>query len=87
MDDVHVDNDDYADHTCDTCVGITYYDKAMKARNDPFQCFGFRSTVDASNDQELKEYELKSAKEFESFSCVGEIRSIVSANFKIQHRQ
>ena len=87
MDDVNSENYDFADHTCDTCVGITYYDMAMKARNDPFQCFGFRSTVDVSNDQELKEYEVKSAKEFDSFSCIGEIHLLVSANLKIKPRQ
>ena len=82
MEDVHSDNDDYVDHTCDTCVGITYYDKAMKARNEPFQCFGFRSTVDVSH-EELKQYEMKSAKEFDSFSCIGEIHFLVSANHEI----
>jgi hypothetical protein len=80
MDDVPIDNFDYVDHTCDTCVGITYYDKAMKGRNETFLCFGFRSTIDVNNHQELKKYEMQSAKEFDSFSCVGEIHLLVSVN-------
>lgn len=63
----------HGDNTCTTCIGVTYYDTTMRAKNEPFMCFGFRGVTDDISPQECRDYEKISKTTYDSYMCIGNL--------------
>lgn len=66
-----VNEDVAADSVCNTCIGFTYYDKAMQDAKSTFHCYGLRGTAYESSAKEIEKGIVIYPSEFESYACVG----------------